>query len=96
MVLQAFFDGLAFRRLLGAFFLHTFEQCGELGEWIIDTNLAVKPALVIDQLTRNLQLLFADAIKRLDLARVHNCSVEAGFHGIVQEHGIQHHARSWI
>src|SRR6185369_3585809 len=63
---------------------------------IVNAYVVFKPALVVDQLARNLDFLLADAIQRLDLAGVNDRRVEARLDGIVQKHGVQDDARGWI
>ena len=92
VVLQTLFDGLAFRSLLGALRFHAFEERGEFDQRIVGADIAFEPALVIDQLARDFQLLFADTIQRLDLAGVDDRGIQAGFDGIVQEHRVENHA----
>ena len=90
VVLQTLFDRLTFRSLLRRFRLNAFEELRKLSQRIVDANVAFEPALVVDQLARDFQFLFADAIQRLDLAGVDDRGVESGFDGVVKKHGIQH------
>ena len=96
VILQTLLDSLTFRGFLCRLRLHTFEELCELGERIVNANVAFKSALVVDQLARDFQFLFADTVQRLDLARIDNRGIEAGFDCIVKKHGIQYHSRRGI
>ena len=96
MILQTLFDGLAFARFLCALGFDVLEERGELGQRIVGADVAFEPALVIDQLARDFEFLFADAIQRFDLARVHDGRIQTCFHRIVQEYRVEDHTRSRI
>ena len=96
VVLQSLLDSFTFRSFLRRLRLHAFEELREFGERIVDANVAFKLALVVNQLARDFQFLFADAVQRLDLARVDDRGVESGFDCIVEKHGIQNHSRGRI
>ena len=96
VVLETLFDGLAFACFLGALGFDVLKERSELGQRIVGADFPVKLTPVINQVARNLLLLFTDAIQRFDLAGVDDGRVEPGFDRVVQEHGIQDHARSRI
>ena len=52
--------------------------------------------LVKDDVVAQRDMLGLDARQRLNLAGVHDGGVEARLHALVQEHGVEHHARSGI
>src|SRR5437016_9905888 len=79
VVLEPLFDSLALRRLLGTLCLDALKQRGELGQGIVDANIAFELALVVDQFARHFQLLLTDTIERLDLAGVDDRRIESGF-----------------
>ena len=74
-----------FDAFFGALGLDVFEQRGELGQRIVGADVAVKLAPVVDQIARNFQFLFADAIQRLDLAGVDDRRIQTGFNRVVQK-----------
>ncbi len=96
MILQSLFDRLTLRGLFRRFRFDAFEELRELSQRIVNANVAFKASLVVDQLARDFKFLLADAIQRLDLARVHNRCVEAGLNCVVQKHRVQHHSRRRI
>jgi hypothetical protein len=67
------------------------EQVEHPGQRVVgDVSVGVIFAAIPDQVERDLAPLVRDGGQRHDLGRVHDRRVEAGFDGLVQEHGVEH------
>src|SRR6185369_14322009 len=96
VILQTLLDRLTFRSFLRRLRLHAFEELRKLGERIVNADITFKLALVVDQLARDFQFLFTNAVEWLNLARINNRGIEAGFDCVVQKNGIQYYSGSGI
>ena len=79
-------------RLLGG---DALEQGGENGERVVAADAVVKTAAVVDQISADLLMLFADLGHRQNLGRAYNRRIHARFAAIVQKDRIQHDPRRW-
>ena len=65
------------------------ERAEELGERVV-----VVAAPVVDQVERDLAHVVVDPVHRHDARRVHDRGVEPGLAALVEEHAVEHVARS--
>src|SRR3989440_5754124 len=93
VMLESLLDGQVARVLLDRLRRDALEELCELCERVVHANVAVEAAAVVDEVARDFQFAFADAVQGNDLAGVDDGRVEARFDSVVKEDRVQSDAR---
>ena len=72
-----------------------FEQRGEFGKGVIDTDPVVKTPAIVNEVAANLLVLLADLDQRQDLGGADDRRIHACLTAVMKENGVEDDPRRW-